>query len=472
MSDRIRDCGRQRQIASGPLRLVLLAICAGLAILPLTLGSMLAEASLRTLCAWTSLAACFVIAAVALSSRRGVFSLAAIYAGVFAVFHFGLTGAYALGYDVTTSRVDPWLHLWFLDAATPRAILLAVSGIGGFGLGVLWQSLPGPAAGPRGPVWVETFPADRLGLTVLTASVLGWFFLVAQTGGAALLVASYGDFLAATHGVPLLFANLGIGIGMAFLFTGDGGPVRRTGLAVFGFWALVAFPLGLRGNVLFPLGAAIGLASFRHPPLRASRLAILVLAILVAIALERQIRQVGMGGLEPSRLNANPLDALAEMGASLRPVHIALGWAANGDPPLLGGSYWAPVERIVHYLTPLWERLPSTADQRLLNVLVQQRVGQVGFSPVAEAYLNFRAVGPAAVMALTGALFGWIDRLPTTRANQILAAPIVVPLFLQVRNAFAQVPGQILAGYLVLGGALLVWAAVRPRHPECPATVD
>ena len=56
----------------------------------------------------------------------------------------------------------------------------------------------------------------------------------------------------------------------------------------------------------------------------------------------------------------------------------------QGDPLLWGASYWGPIDRNLTYIVPGWTRLPAEDDPRLLNVVIQDRVGPVGFSPIAE----------------------------------------------------------------------------------------
>jgi hypothetical protein len=452
------------------------ACCLALTAVGVLLGGQLAaDLSLRAACGVATTAAVLACVAMVVSAPRGVFSLGGIYGLTFLVFHFGLGAVYALGYDPAAGSTAPWSFSWFFAPATRLALVLSATGATGLGAGVCLQALAARRTVPSAPQAEDPggFPFEFGGFLILAASLLGWLALVVGSGGLALLVGSYSGFLEVTRGTALPLTYFGIGLGLATLVVGRRSRWWRAGAVLFGAWALIAFPLGLRGEVLFPLAGALAVMSLRGRPFSHGRLALLAVALLAVIAAVRVVRQVGLsGGMVDVGTAANPLDALVELGSSLRPVTEVVRWAGDGEPPLLGASYWAPVERLLHYLFPLWERLPSLDDKRLLNVLVMQRAGPIGFSPVAEAYHNFRMAGPAVVMFLVGSLLGWLDRRPVLRRHQALAALVFVPLIIEVRNAFAHVPGQVLAGACTLGGMAalrLAWRRLWRRGGEAPA---
>ena len=103
------------------------------------------------------------------------------------------------------------------------------------------------------------------------------------------------------------------------------------------------------------------------------------------------------------------------MGGSLHPVENVVRWRAEGDPLELGASYWAPLERAAAWVLPGLGTAAAEDDMRIMNVLVTDRVGPIGFSPVAEAYRNFGAPGVAIVLGLLGAALAWIDRIVDRR---------------------------------------------------------
>lgn len=435
------------------------------------------DLSLRALCAAATGVGLVAVLVAGLVSRRGFLAIGPIYAAIFAVFHFGLALAHACGYDFAAAADVPWMYGWFFAPHSSPALVLCAAGAAALGAGVCMQAaLDRPQCLVSQDLLDEEdreFPYAGYGFLILAFSLAAWLAMVLLSGGAGTLVDSYISFLEATRGAPLMLSYLGAGLGMALLAVGEGGRWRRYGLILFGLWALVAFPLGLRGEVLFPLCGFLAVASMRRRPIGIGKLGLVALALLAAISLVRVLRMAGMGGEVDLAGAGNPMDALSELGSSLRPVAATVKWAADGEAAMGGASYWAPLERMLHYLVPVWDRPPSLEDQRLLNVVVQQRIGAIGFSPIAEAYHNFRDWGPGLVMFLLGALLGRLDRLEPTARNQAVVAVLIVPLLIQVRNAFAQVPGQIAAGTaVVLIGHAVRWGINRSLRGRSAAGAE
>ena len=437
---------------SGLRDTIFLAAVSALSALNLDL---LASLPLRYLCMAAAGVGAFSVLMTGSVSRRGFMAIGPIYAAVFAVFHFGLAAAHSLGYNFVAAGDAPRIYDWFFDPAAKTALVLSVSGVTALAAGICMQSaMDRPQCQISTEIFEDEgqgFPYSPYGFLILIVSVASWLAMVVISGGGPrTLFESYMAFLEATRGAPLMLSYLGIGIGMALMAVGEPSRWRRIGLIVFAAWALIAFPLGLRGDVLFPLCGFLAVAAMRRRPFGTGKLILAVLGVLVVISLVRVLRQVGLGGDFELAGAGNPLDALSELGSSLRPVAVTVHWAAAGEPAMDGASYWAPLERMLHYVAPLWDRPPSVEDHRLLNVVIQERVGTIGFSPVAEAYHNFRTWGPGLVMFPVGCLLGWLDRISPSARNQAFAAVLIVPLLIQVRNAFAQVPGQFVAGALLL----------------------
>ena len=81
----------------------------------------------------------------------------------------------------------------------------------------------------------------------------------------------------------------------------------------------------------------------------------------------------------------------------------------------------------------------------MFNVEIANRVGQIGGSPVAEAFHNFGTVGVVLFMAVLGALLVRLER----RSDAVVGV-VLLPLLIQVRNSFAPVPVQIGIGLLLV----------------------
>jgi len=107
-----------------------------------------------------------------------------------------------------------------------------------------------------------------------------------------------------------------------------------------------------------------------------------------------------------------------------------------------------------------------------MNVLVQERVGPIGFSPIAEAYRNFGMFGIVFVLLGIGLLVGWMDRWPSNDFRNAILGVILLELLINVRNAFTATPSHLIIGLgivMVVGGIYItlgrgVWKAEETLH--------
>ncbi|HEX7138560.1 MAG TPA: O-antigen polysaccharide polymerase Wzy, partial [Vicinamibacterales bacterium] len=212
---------------------------------------------------------------------------------------------------------------------------------------------------------------------------------------------------------------------------------------------LVGLPLGLRSEVMFPaVGVLIALARARKTLTPAKAIAAAAV-VMLTVPIVRDIRESGLRGLTWSALNLPGLNALVEMGGSLHPVEKVVRWHAEGEPYEQGASYWAPLERGAARLLPGVRTARADDDLRLMNVLVLDRIGAIGFSPVAEAYRNFGPIGVVVVIGLLGVIIGGIDTVADSRTAILLIAAVYVPLLINVRNSFVSVPAQCALGVVL-----------------------
>jgi hypothetical protein len=151
-------------------------------------------------------------------------------------------------------------------------------------------------------------------------------------------------------------------------------------------------------------------------------------------------------------------DAFVEMGGSLHPVEKVVRWQTEGEAFELGASYWAPIERAAARILPGLRAAAAEDDMRIMNVLVTDRVGPIGFSPVAEAYRNFGPPGVILVLWIFGALLARLDGIADRRFAILAIATLYVPLLVNVRNSFVAVPLQCALG------VLFVLAVYATRH--------
>jgi hypothetical protein len=231
--------------------------------------------------------------------------------------------------------------------------------------------------------------------------------------------------------------------------------------------------MGLRGEVMFPAAAAIAVAGVRRArPLsrRATQVALLgILVALSGIAALRVIRQSEIAALPIRELISSPLDGVIEMGASLRPVVETVRWGNAGDGFALGATYWAPFDRVVSRL--LGNSTPVGSDDRVMNVVVTNRVGAIGYSSAAEAYRNFGLAGAFGVHLLLGMFLGRFERPESDTLRLVVGGVVMYPLLIHIRNAFIFVPVWIGYGLSVVlaAAALSRW---WPPHDEDDATLS
>jgi hypothetical protein len=106
-----------------------------------------------------------------------------------------------------------------------------------------------------------------------------------------------------------------------------------------------------------------------------------------------------------------------------------------------------------------------------MNIVIKRRVAGIGFSPVAEGYVNFNTAGVLILLAVIGALLAWMDRWHSSPYGDALVGIVLVPLLIEVRNAFSFVPGQLVLGMVLLYAVVVasIWRAGSARQrPALP----
>jgi len=391
---------------------------------------------------------------VFIASNRYVLTIYNIYLIVFCVFHFGLIFIYAFGLEVSPNFKN-YIKKWFFSYYGNYAIVLVTIGLSAAMSGILFMLALGKGRGANDTVEIPNPKSDKIlsifGFLLVAVSVFSWFYVTLSHGGLSLLTGSYESFLENTAGyLSGWYYYFPLGWGLIVLAVANPSPLRRAGFSIFLIFSMVALPLGLRGEVLFPLFSALAVAGMKGMRLNLKKTMILGFCLLCTISALRQIRNVGIERVRIAEIAVSPVDSLGELGSSIRPVVEVVSWAEAGEDFIYGQSYWAPIDRALVYIVPGWTRPLLPADDRLLNVLVQRRVGPIGFSPVAEAYRNFGKFGVVFVMFLTGMFLTWLDALRPTQTNRLIAGFVFFPILIQVRNAFVFVPSNILLGLFLL----------------------
>jgi hypothetical protein len=155
---------------------------------------------------------------------------------------------------------------------------------------------------------------------------------------------------------------------------------------------------------------------------------------------------------------------MSEMGGSMRPVFEAVQVVdLRGGQTLRGSTYVTPAVRLAERLRG--EKSDGLVDQRYADATVRQyglSAGyNIGFSTVAEAYLNFGRVGVLVGALALGLLTSAIDRKAKNSAR--VAAGLGVLLYALLYNV--RQPSNVFAFTLVVGWAvILVSSKVTPTR--------
>lgn len=406
-------------------------------------------------------------------AHRNIWSYPVIYTAILGLFHFGIIGPYAFGMANAGDIVHA--QLWWDRDTTPYAMGIATIGYLAVGSGVAVRS----ALQRPGSITKITNPAPELrqatmlvGAGLVWLSVITWFYVTLSSGGVSLLFKSYGEYLAATAGRSVVqFVWFGLGVGLCILASQGSSKLRNASLGVFGIFILFALPIGLRGEVLFSLSAAAAI-SVRHRKMPSTSQTLLGAAgLLFMISLLGEIRRTGIGSIRTVSINASLSEGLVELGHTFRSVTEVVTWhQVFGEPLIQGASYWAPVDRALCKLVNPNVCLPDSQDERLLNVLMTNRVGTWGFSPIAEAFWNFGVAGVVIIMFGIGVLVTWLNVWTVGPIREVAASVVFVELLIYVRNAFTAIPSHLVFGAVIIAGIWALSALLRQKDPLAVST--
>jgi len=402
--------------------------------------------------AWITAASIAVIGS--LVAVAGVWTATGVYAAVFWCFHFGLIAVMATGF-VGPAELSSWDQGWVLGPFVEDAALMALAGSLAFAAGaaiVYARRRPTLVHVSPDETGEAAHPHGAGGSVLVFAAVALWCVVVLTTSGIGGFFGSYSEYLDATaeYSDALGIAWLMLGCGVVLSVTGKTGWLRTAAIGAFSALALVSLPIGLRGEVMFRGMAALVATARCGRILSPARAVAVGVALVVAIPVLREVRQTGLRGLPHGLPEARLYEAFSEMGSSLHPVEKVVRWRAEGDPLDQGGSYWAPFQRAAARLLPGMETASAEDDLRIMNILVNDRVGPIGFSPVAEAYRNFGALGVVVVLGLLGVALAAIDTIRDRRVAVLAIAVAYPALITNVRNSFVSVPAQCAAGLAIV----------------------
>ena len=431
--------------------------------------------------AFAAMASCAVAALSGLGSL-GLHPLspAMLYLWTLTAFHLGLAAPWALG--LVGARTPLWLLAHRLDASL--ALLIVAYGCYQIGLTVAVLRRPAQRAGAQ-PLSHNT-PMYVCGLAVAAGGVA---LLVAGAwviGIDRLAEATYFESyrLTQTYDPRLFISSLQV-FPMGLYLAAAAAPARRMRwVGAIGFcWLLIVFALGYRGFALAPAATMLAVLHKRGVRLPRAAWAAGLAALLIAVPAARSLREnpLGKRSAEDLAVEFHPLAGLEEVGNSLRPLVHTLELMEN-EPYRWGYTYWQAIEMVLPNLALEWESGGYVPVEKLPPSLWMARLaapwhyyhgGGLGFSAVAEPYMNFGVAGVVVFFALLGAALVWCDRLDGLRPARVaLWAMALGPLLWTARNASTVFVRPAVWGALLVLAAYLVSraAADLTRARRRPAT--
>jgi len=404
------------------------------------------------------LGACVVISALAWNVRWVRMPLttpSSLYLLALAAFHLGLIVPCAAGLS------EP--PLWLASVPEPvlaGALLCVLIAFLCLELGFLagWRHL---ARRPAAPVFVarprRTSSTLHSGGLFVSAAALALTLLnIATIGVDRFLEASYGYELYASTDSRLLQTGLFLLLPAGSVIALAGARAGRetvTALAAVGGATLALLWAGDRGGALSLDAAAVVIWTGTRGPLPRRLVALGSLAVLLLVPVVGALRQAPRNGISVSAVyeaasGASPLSALTEMGGSLRPLVETLRLVPSDVPHRYGRSYLSAAARLLPNLglsraENQWTDPASLPPNSWITYTVAPwsfaSFGGLGFSAVAEPYLNFGVAGVLAYFLALGVALGRLDLALArglSRRKLAIAAVVFMPLLITVRNDF------------------------------------
>jgi len=451
--------------------LLLLTLATGSALAALATDS-LPTVELATGCAALSFVMAF--AHTLARSPGGLVSLPCGYLGLLGLFHLGLIVPACLGY------APPREARWLFSSTTPKALLLCVVAFAAFSVGTAVAGLRAPRRPLPGAI------AQHSRGLLIGGVVLGLVGTALLTAGAfriGMLDVLYREFFAVREledprlfGIGYMFATMGMVIA--------GVGANRAQLRIVGLASVIVlgplFLYGFRGHLIVYF---IALLMIWHRKDRRMARQVAVAGLVLVLLLSPAVRLLRAGGTESlteALSSVGALDLLTEAGGSLRPlVETVDALDYDNVGYWYGASYAAAFTRIVPNASPKWsapesrnERDPASWITARVEPLAQQTGGGIGYSGIAEPYLNFGPMGVLLFFLLLGFVLARLDRMNLGIHAAAVVACGYAALLWTVRNDFSNLIRPVVWGALVVGALHLISATRRARSNGTPDLVS
>lgn len=395
---------------------------------------------------------------VALVAKRRLWSAGFMYLLMLINFHLGIPIALTLGATLPNESAS-YIATWWGSGHTPEALYLSALAVMTLATAFTWTQLrrtpPSDADAPS----IAPVPFARCGAAATIAGVCLYLGYVAVMAPQLLTGGSYGDYLDTVGGTEVIaLASMMIGFGICIAAVSGKCRSRTISWIAFGIFTAVTMSFGSRTAAMFPAAAAViaAAASSSRTPKARTAVAVVLLGMLSITAVQ-QVRTTGLTAKGLNTVSLNPVASLAETGGTIRVVVEVVSWQRTyHEPEFAGRTYATPLLR-------QWEKISGKArpdganDARFASLLLHQRLPdyQLGFSPVAEAFMNFGTTGVVVIFAGFGVLFGLFDSRRLRYRGAACLGVVMFALAYNVRQGSNSLP------VTVLGGLAMVWVATR-----------
>lgn len=341
----------------------------------------------------------FCVVILAFGHARGVLSLPCLYLVMLGLFHLGLVVPIALG----VQTVEP--PSWLASPQLPLALGLFSTAAVAFTLGA--QLSAAPTAGAAG-----SLPPQRQLLVAGSAvALLGAASLWVGVRQLGLLNARYAAYFERAMSEDVRLFGFGLMLFPIGLLVAAAGATPRQMYLLGGVLITVLGPLflgGFRGPFLVQATALVAVWA-RKDARAARRLALVGVAAAIVLVPAVRLARNDEQSLSRGLAKLDPAAMLVETGGTIYPLVLtAERLAAGSEEPWMGRSYWMAVKRVIPNVALRWrarpetELTPSAWATRLTDRWTFEHGGGVGFSGVAEPYLNFATAGVVVFFLLLG----------------------------------------------------------------------
>lgn len=221
---------------------------------------------------------------------------------------------------------------------------------------------------------------------------------------------------------------------------------------------LLLLLLGNRGEVFYPLLAGVGVLIVRGYNIKARHFIIAGLIFFLVFPVIKQTRNIDE--LDINEIQIDYTSSILEVGYTARPLAYTILWDQIGEEKGYGISYFVATQRQLANVMP-FEKI--SYEGKPYNF--RERIPNMGFSVVGEAYYNFSYLGPPVIFLI---ICGFIYFISSFKSVYWITfgGGVFAILINNIRNAFSFVPGQVIGLAILIITAYLIdkWIKRRSKN--------